>query len=231
MPDVGVGRPHSSMTKPLRVLVEQGKRRTFACALDWPGLARAGRTEEEALGALRAAMPRYTAVLERAGLSLGLEPDGAGVEMVERVEGNATTDFGAPGIVGESDRAPVSLAEAERDALLVAAAWTVFEAVSARAPEALRKGPRGGGRDRAKIVQHVEDAERAYAATIGIRATGADRRSLADVRSEILALLRTPSDGSPLGGRRWPARYAARRIAWHALDHAWEIEDRSEPAP
>ncbi|HKA98202.1 MAG TPA: hypothetical protein VKD66_18215 [Streptosporangiaceae bacterium] len=27
----------------------------------------------------------------------------------------------------------------------------------------------------------------------------------------------------------WPARYAARRIAWHALDHAWEMEDRSEP--
>jgi hypothetical protein len=27
----------------------------------------------------------------------------------------------------------------------------------------------------------------------------------------------------------WPPRYAARRIAWHALDHAWEIEDRSEP--
>ena len=28
----------------------------------------------------------------------------------------------------------------------------------------------------------------------------------------------------------WPARYAARRIAWHVLDHAWEIEDRSDPA-
>jgi len=27
--------------------------------------------------------------------------------------------------------------------------------------------------------------------------------------------------------RSWPPRYAARRIAWHALDHAWEIEDRS----
>jgi hypothetical protein len=28
----------------------------------------------------------------------------------------------------------------------------------------------------------------------------------------------------------WPVRYAARRTAWHALDHAWEIEDRSGPA-
>ena len=29
----------------------------------------------------------------------------------------------------------------------------------------------------------------------------------------------------------WPARYAAHRIAWHALDHLWEIEDRSTPEP
>jgi len=25
----------------------------------------------------------------------------------------------------------------------------------------------------------------------------------------------------------WPARYAVRRLAWHVMDHAWEIEDRS----
>ena len=45
----------------------------------------------------------------------------------------------------------------------------------------------------------------------------------------MLEVLGRPSDGSPLADRRWTARYAARRIAWHALDHAWEIEDRSEP--
>ena len=28
------------------------------------------------------------------------------------------------------------------------------------------------------------------------------------------------------GGERWPALFAVRRSAWHALDHAWEIEDR-----
>ncbi|MDA0301655.1 MAG: hypothetical protein O2822_03935, partial [Chloroflexi bacterium] len=26
---------------------------------------------------------------------------------------------------------------------------------------------------------------------------------------------------------KWPIRYSARRIAWHVLDQAWEIEDRS----
>ena len=34
-------------------------------------------------------------------------------------------------------------------------------------------------------------------------------------------------DEGPRGGKRWPAPYAIRRSAWHALDHAWEIEDRS----
>ena len=43
-------------------------------------------------------------------------------------------------------------------------------------------------------------------------------------------IMGTPSDGSPLADRRWTARYAAGRIAWHALDHAWEMEDRTDPA-
>jgi hypothetical protein len=50
------------------------------------------------------------------------------------------------------------------------------------------------------------------------------------MRSAMLDVLREPSDGSPLAGRRWTARYAASRIAWHALDHAWEMEDRSDVA-
>ena len=49
------------------------------------------------------------------------------------------------------------------------------------------------------------------------------------MRAEMLGILRMASDGSPLADRRWTPRYAARRMAWHALDHAWEIEDRTEP--
>jgi Lon protease-like protein len=50
-------------------------------------------------------------------------------------------------------------------------------------------------------------------------------------RAAVVEVLSRPSDGSPLAERTWTPRYAAARIAWHALDHAWEIEDRSEPAP
>jgi hypothetical protein len=56
-----------------------------------------------------------------------------------------------------------------------------------------------------------------------------DRPGVEAERAAILTILREPSDGSPLADRRWTARYAGRRIAWHALDHAWEIEDRTEP--
>ena len=106
----------------------------------------------------------------------------------------------------------------------------MFDAIAATAPESLRKGPRGGGRDRSKIVEHVTLSDGGYARSIGIKGSPETEEGLAAVRSAVLEALATPSDGSPLAGRKWPARYAARRIAWHALDHAWEIEDRTEPA-
>jgi hypothetical protein len=116
---------------------------------------------------------------------------------------------------------------------LVLAAWVVFDRVVAAAPAVLAKGPRGGGRDRDKIVAHCVASDSAYAGQMGIRLkepSPTDRAAVEAGRKAMLDLLRRPSDGSPLAGRKWPARYAARRIAWHTLDHAWEIEDKSEPA-
>jgi hypothetical protein len=84
------------------------------------------------------------------------------------------------------------------------------------------------------MIDHVIGADHAYAHEIGLRRpepSRADRGTVDAERSAVLEVLRQPSDGSPLADRRWTQRYAARRIAWHALDHAWEMEDRSEPAP
>jgi hypothetical protein len=104
----------------------------------------------------------------------------------------------------------------------------VFDAVASAAPEMLRKGPRGGGRDTSKIVAHVDEADSAYARQIGIKQKPpTDRAAVEAMRAAILDVLARPSDGSALADRKWPQRYAARRIAWHALDHAWEIEDKS----
>ena len=122
-------------------------------------------------------------------------------------------------------------ADAERLASLVEAAWVIFDRVAERSPAELRKGPRGGGRDRDKMIGHVIEADHAYAREIGVRMpepSFADREAVEAERAAVLDALRQPSDGSPLADRKWTPRYAARRIAWHALDHAWEMEDRAE---
>ena len=121
---------------------------------------------------------------------------------------------------------PSTAAAAKRLAKLVAAAWETFGATAGAAPEELRKGPRGGGRNTSKMVEHVVEADEAYAREMGIKL----KAPIEEVRAAMLEVLRQPSDGSPIAGRRWTPRYAAHRIAWHALDHAWEIEDKTEPA-
>jgi hypothetical protein len=212
------------MRSRVRVAFEVMPRRTFVIALDWPGWARSGKTEEAAMEAFLHAAPRYAPIAARAGETLD---DQAEIEVVERLAGDTSTEFGVPHAIGAPDHEPTDDREAARLGALVEAAWETFDAVAAAAPEALRKGPRGGGRDRSGIVEHVNGADEAYARTMGITTRGLD---IAGTRAAMLALIRTPSDGSPLGGRKWPVRYAARRIAWHALDHAWEIEDRTDPA-
>jgi hypothetical protein len=221
------------VSRRIAVAAETGAKRVFVTAVDWPGWSRSGRTEEAALDALVAYGSRYAAVAAAAGEAF---PEALGVgdiDIVERNPGDGGTDFGVPSRVTGHDRRAVPPAEADRLRRLVAAAWDVFDRVAANAPAELRKGPRGGGRDRDRIVEHVLGADHGYSGAMGIRtpaATRGDSASIDAQRSAMLDLLGRSSDGSPLNDRKWPPRYAAGRIAWHALDHAWEIEDRSESA-
>jgi hypothetical protein len=215
------------MSERLTVALETSPKKSFAEALEWPGWARAGKTDEAAIEALLAYAPRYEPVVRTAGLRL---PDSFDVDVVERLDGSSGTEFGVPSHPTRADTRPVDAAEARRLASIVAAAWGTFDSVVARAPAELRKGPRGGGRDRDKMAGHVVGADWYYAREIGIKVKEpglTDRPAIEALRAVVLGVLRQPSDGSPLAGRKWPARYAARRIAWHALDHAWEMEDRS----
>ncbi|MDP8936856.1 MAG: hypothetical protein M3O23_03870 [Actinomycetota bacterium] len=211
------------------VYLEVGSKKVFACALDWPGWARAAKTDEGALEALAAYAGRYRAVPEAAGVRFP-KSAGAELEVVERLPGSATTDFGAPDAKAAADLTPLTKPRAERMAALLEASWTVFDRVVAATPAELRKGPRGGGRDRDKMVDHVLGAEAAYARAIGLKLRQAplgDRAAITDVRSAILAALRAARQPAPATGKGWPYRYAARRMSWHVLDHAWEMEDRS----
>lgn len=136
-----------------------------------------------------------------------------------------------PGTIAKRDTAPLAAAEGKRLASLVEAAWVVYDQVVAGAPAELRKGPRGGGRDRDKIADHVLEAEGAYVRKLGLRLNQPprhDRRGIAAFRAAITDALQRPSKGNASVEKGWPQRYAARRIAWHALDHAWEIQDRSD---
>jgi hypothetical protein len=218
----------------IAVGIETAARRTFASALDWPGWCRSGRDEVAALVALAAAADRYARVARGAGILL--EAGGpADLAVVERLPGTPTTAFGAPDVVFALDQRPTDPSGAQQLAALVRAAWDELDRVAGHAPAELRRGPRGGGRDRDAIVAHVAGAEQAYARRIGRRPPGSAPgagagAAIADLRVAILEILARPGDGKPIPGGRWPARYAARRIAWHALDHAWEIEDRAGPA-
>jgi hypothetical protein len=210
----------------IRIGVESTSKKSFASALDWPGWSRSGKTPALAVEALLAYAPRYAEIARRAGVAFAANSmDG---DVLQTLDGDATTAFGAPSITFDADRAATDAAESGRLAALLRAAWDTFDAIAAAAPAELRKGPRGGGRDTAKVVDHVVAAEQAYARQVGITHKAPDATDLAAVAAVRVAIrepLAVPSNGEPLA--KWTQRYAARRIAWHVLDHAWEIEDRS----
>jgi len=212
------------------VYVESSRTRTFACAYDWPGWCRSGKDEASALAALAAYAPRYAAVAKRARAAFDANPN---FRVVERLAGSASTEFGVPAEVAKRDTTPMAAAEGKRLASLVQAAWGVYDRILAGTPAELRKGPRGGGRDREKMADHVRDAEGAYVRKLGLPLAPPDRhdrRALAQFRAAIAEAVQRPSNGAALVAKGWPQRYAARRIAWHALDHAWEMQDRSDPS-
>jgi hypothetical protein len=222
------------VSEPIGVAVEAAPKKTFATAVDWPGWSRTGKTEELALAALAAAAGRYALAAAQAGERFPSGASDPGAYLVsERNPGGSGTEFGVPSVVTNQDRRPLTAAEANRLARLVAAAWTIFDRAAASAPAELRKGPRGGGRDRDKMIGHVLESDWYYAREIGLRQKlpdPADRAAIEVQRAAMLEILGRPTDGSPLADRTWTARYAAGRIAWHALDHAWEMEDRTDPA-
>ncbi len=223
----------------LDIYLEIGEKRTFAGAIDWPGWCRSGRDEESALQTLFAYGPRYARALRPARLGFQAPEHPAALKVVERLAGNATTDFGAPNASPADDMRPVDDAELRRFQALLKACWQACDlSAHAAAGIELRKGPRGGGRDLEAIVQHVIRAQAAYLARLGWKFSGEGGHSTevqTQTRKTILEALasattRVGTAYGPRGGLLWTPRYFVRRVAWHVLDHTWEIEDRAAPA-
>jgi hypothetical protein len=220
----------------VRVVLEVAPKRSFASALDWPGWSRGGKTADEALETLLRYGPRYATVARRAKVAFRPPATVRGIDVVERLTGGGGTEFGVPGAAAAAEDDPLRARDLARFLRLLRAAWATFDAAATRAEGVkLTLGPRGGGRQVPKIVEHVREAEVAYLAQLGSRAppaTKGDKRSTAPLRRAFTTALEARARGEPVANPRntrspWPPRYAVRRSAWHALDHAWEIADRS----
>jgi hypothetical protein len=228
--------PMASGQTPIEVYLEVGRKKVFAGALDWPGWCRGAGDEAAALATLAAYAPRYAKIFARTAGDFAPPDDPAAFALVERLAGNSTTDFGAPDLAPTRDKEPFDAAARERSEAILAAIWGAFDrAVQAAEGKELRKGPRGGGRDRDGIVRHVLGADAEYLRRLAQKLRTDENAPLDDqlrqTREAIRAALAAgerdeiPAAG-PRGGSLWTPRYFVRRVAWHTVDHQWELEDR-----
>ncbi len=220
------------MNRRIPVYLEVTRRRTFAGAVEWPGWCRSGKTPELALEELVAYADRYARVISHSRLGFERPSSVDDLEVVERLTGNATTEFGAPGVPPKADSRPLTPKELKRQTAILEASWRTFDrAALAHARSELAKGPRGGGRSVAKMVDHVAEAEEGYLARLGSRRPTSTNAT----RATTLAVLEARAEGKQVANpnkvqKLWSPRFHIRRSAWHALDHAWEIEDLSRNA-
>lgn len=220
----------------LAVAVETGSKRVVASAVDWPGWTRSARDENAALQALIGYAHRYARAIGSARLGVPAPGSPGELQVAEHAKGNASTDYGIPGpTTGDMD--PPKPADLERLESVLSACWKALEAAATAANgRTLRKGPRGGGRELDTVLEHVVDAHAGYLSMLGYQTEPRGRQAaltyIAALRAAShdalrLALAKELPTTGPRGGKRWMPRYFVRRAAWHILDHAWEIEDRT----
>ena len=218
------------MANPLRVTLETGPKgkRVVAVAPDWPGLSRGAKTEEAAVERLLSYLPRYAPVAKLAGMDAAFA-NSTVVDVVERYPGTGSTDFwGISFAFSGIDRQAMSSDALERELTLMQASWTFFDDVRSRVSAEMQKGPRGGGRDRDRIVRHTFGAELDWSPKLGVR-TPLDELLTDDGlnahRDAYCSAIRALHSEGKMASK-WPLRYLIRHTAFHTLDHAWEMEDK-----
>ena len=223
----------------IQTYIEHTPKLSFAAAVNWPGWARKGRDEAAALQALLDSAPRYAQIVQKGRLDFTLPADLSGFEIVERIPGDSSTQFGVLAVPPAADARPVDDAELARLLALLDAYWQAFDdAVERARGKELRKGPRGGGRELDKIIEHVVGAESGYLSMLAWKwdkpQSDDPYEQMGPTRQAVRAGLAAAAHGEtpqqrPRGGAVWSPRYFVRRLGWHVLDHIWEIEDRLLP--
>lgn len=218
------------MVLPVRVMLEHGKKkRVVASAFDWPGWDRSTKLGDDVLAVLDTYRPRFAKVAELAGYGDEFARLGH-LEVVESVDGIGMTDYyGVSGRAATAEHEAMTDAECDRKIALLQASWRTFDDTAARVSTELRKGPRGGGRERDKIILHANGAEiHEFAPKVGVKVppeTRDDPEALSAYRDDFADAIRDHNvRGQP--ARSWALQFLIRRCAWHMLDHAWELEDR-----
>ncbi|MDQ6681947.1 MAG: hypothetical protein M3Y88_01585 [Chloroflexota bacterium] len=217
----------------VRTVIDRGPKgkRAVAFSLDWPGWSRGAKTPDLALETLESYRPRYAPVAGLAGMSREFEAAGP-LQIVEDKVGTGSTDFWAISFSpSAAEQDPMGEAELERGLTLLRACWEFFDAVAARVSPQMRKGPRGGGRDRDRIIGHtIRTESEDFAKRVGLRVPEGGALTpdgLREYRQAYVAALRAYNAGQ--FERRmssWTLPFLIRHSAFHTLDHAWEMEDR-----
>jgi hypothetical protein len=231
----------SPPTGQIAVALEIGpKGRVFAQARDWVGWCRAGKDEAAALGALVAVGTHYARVAERAGLPLTLPTSLEELVVIERLPGTAVTDFGALSVLTSHDTDPLDEARLARLEHLLVACWATFDDALADVSEEQRDQKPARGRAPNAMRLHILEADLMHRSAFGLAfkpLTSANAQDIAEqearVREQFLARLRAVPCNETFEPRRsygflWTPHFAVRRAAWHALDHAWELQNRQD---
>ena len=218
---------------PVRTVIERGpkEKRAVAFSLDWPGWNRGAKSAEAAVETLESYRERYRLIADLAGMAR--EFDAAGpLEVVEDRVGPGSVDFwGISFSASSTEYGPLSDAEFDRKITLLRACWTFFDAVAARVSEEMRKGPRGGGRDRTRIIRHtIRTESEDFAKQVGLRIPEEAALSpdgLLQHRKTYVEAMRAYNRGEvEKRMHSWTLPFLIRHSAFHTLDHAWEMEDK-----
>jgi hypothetical protein len=217
---------------PVRTVVQRGPkgRKAVAFAVDWPGWSRGAKTPEAALELLESYRERYRPIAVAA--KLAKEFDAAGrLKVVEDQVGPGSTDFwGISFAPSDVEPEPMGDVELDRKITLLRACWKHFDAVGSRVSAEMRKGPRGGGRERDEIIRHVIRVESLdFAKRLGLREaedSALTPKGLRDHRDEYVATMRAYNAGEGKRMRSWNLPFLIRHSAFHTMDHAWEMEDK-----